>query len=77
MGRALRLFVPSGLPAGLRIVEKSNWSGSGFVVPRSHAAVMLLACTANGLTESKDASGLTGRFPEAQYSVMTRTSGSA
>ena len=32
---ALRLFVPSGLPEGMRIVEKSNWSGIGFVVPRS------------------------------------------
>jgi len=32
---ALRLFVPSGMPEGMRIVEKSNWSGIGFVVPRS------------------------------------------
>lgn len=32
---ALRLFVPSGLPEGMRIVEKSNWSGIGFVIPRS------------------------------------------
>ena len=32
---ALRLFVPSGLPEGMRIVEKTNWSGIGFVIPRS------------------------------------------
>ncbi|MCP9887324.1 hypothetical protein KBY96_05160 [Cyanobium sp. ATX 6A2] len=28
---ALRLFVPSGLPDGMRIVEKTNWSGIGYV----------------------------------------------
>ncbi|MCT0202900.1 GIY-YIG nuclease family protein [Synechococcus sp. CS-603] len=32
---ALRLFVPSSQPEGMRIVEKTNWSGIGFVVPRS------------------------------------------
>ena len=32
---ALRLFVPSGRPEGMRIVEKTNWSGIGFVIPRS------------------------------------------
>ncbi|QNI73794.1 GIY-YIG nuclease family protein [Synechococcus sp. NOUM97013] len=32
---ALRLFVPSGQPEGMRIVEKTNWSGIGFVIPRS------------------------------------------
>jgi hypothetical protein len=32
---ALSLFVPSGLPEGMRIVEKINWSGIGFVIPRS------------------------------------------
>lgn len=32
---ALRLFVPSGLPEGMRIVEKTNWSGIGYVIPRS------------------------------------------
>jgi hypothetical protein len=30
---ALRLFVPSGQPDGMGIVEKTNWSGIGFVVP--------------------------------------------
>jgi hypothetical protein len=38
---ALRVFVPSGIPEGLRIVEKSNWSGVGFVVPRSQLAEFL------------------------------------
>jgi hypothetical protein len=32
---ALRLFVPSGLPEGMRIVEKTNWSGIGYAIPRS------------------------------------------
>jgi hypothetical protein len=32
---ALRLFVPSGLPEGMRIVEKTNLSGIGYVIPRS------------------------------------------
>ena len=32
---ALSLFVPSGLPEGMRILEKLNWSGIGFVIPRS------------------------------------------
>lgn len=39
---ALRLFVPSGIPEGMRIVEKSNWSGIGFVVPRSQLAEFLI-----------------------------------
>jgi hypothetical protein len=26
---ALRRFVPSGMPEGMRIVEKINWSGIG------------------------------------------------
>jgi len=38
---ALRVFVPSGVPEGLRIVEKSNWSGIGFVVLRSQLAEFL------------------------------------
>jgi catechol 2,3-dioxygenase-like lactoylglutathione lyase family enzyme len=33
--------VPSGIPEGLRIVEKSNWSGIGFVVPRSQLSEFL------------------------------------
>ena len=37
---ALRLFVPSGMPEGMRIVEKSNWSGIGSKegCQRSHPA---------------------------------------
>jgi len=32
----LRLFVPSGLPErDGRIVERTNWSGIGYVIPRS------------------------------------------
>ena len=31
----LRLFVPSGLPEGMRIVQKTNWSGIGYVIPRT------------------------------------------
>ena len=32
---SIRLFLPDGDPDGLRIVEKSNWSGVGLVFPRS------------------------------------------
>jgi hypothetical protein len=31
----VRIFVPSGEPEALRIVEKSNWTGQGLVFPRS------------------------------------------
>ena len=34
-GFSVRVFIPSGDPEGLRIVEKSNWSGQGLVFPRS------------------------------------------
>jgi hypothetical protein len=32
---SIKIFLPGGDPDGLRIIEKSNWSGSGMVVPRS------------------------------------------
>ena len=32
---SIRIFLPGGDPEGLRTIEKSNWSGSGIVVPRS------------------------------------------
>lgn len=31
----IRILLPGGAPDGLRIIEKSNWSGVGLVVPRS------------------------------------------
>lgn len=31
----IRIFVPDGIPDGLRIVEKSNWTGRGLIWPRS------------------------------------------
>jgi hypothetical protein len=34
-GFSVRIFVPSGEPEGLRIVEKSNWTGQGVVFPRA------------------------------------------
>ncbi|MCD6390281.1 MAG: GIY-YIG nuclease family protein, partial [Desulfobulbaceae bacterium] len=34
-GFSVRIFIPSGNPEGLRIVEKSNWTGKGLVFPRS------------------------------------------
>jgi hypothetical protein len=34
-GFSVRIFIPSGEPEGLRIVEKSNWTGQGMVIPRS------------------------------------------
>ena len=32
---SVRIFVADGDPDGLRIVEKSNWTGSGLIFPRS------------------------------------------
>jgi hypothetical protein len=32
---SIKIFLPGSDPDGLRIIEKSNWSGSGLVVPRS------------------------------------------
>ena len=34
-GFSVRIFVPKGEPEGLRIVEKSNWTGQGLIFPRS------------------------------------------
>ena len=34
-GFSVRIFVPTGEPEGLRIVEKSNWVGQGLVFPRA------------------------------------------
>lgn len=34
-GFSVRLFLPDGNPEGVKTVEKSNWSGSGLVIPRS------------------------------------------
>lgn len=34
-GFSVRLFLPGGDPAGLKVIEKSNWTGSGLVIPRS------------------------------------------
>lgn len=37
-GFSVRIFIPFGEPEGLRIVEKSNWTGQGFVFPRAQYA---------------------------------------
>ncbi len=34
-GFSVRIFIPSGEPEALRIVEKSNWTGQGLVFPRA------------------------------------------
>lgn len=34
-GYSVRIFIPAGDPEGLRIVEKSNWTGQGLVFPRA------------------------------------------
>lgn len=34
-GFSVRIFIPSGEPDGLRIIEKSNWTGQGLAFPRS------------------------------------------
>ena len=35
VGFSVRIFLPSGEPEGLRVVEKSNWTGQGLFFPRS------------------------------------------
>lgn len=35
MGFSIRIFLPGGNPEGLRVIEKSNWSGRGIFIPRS------------------------------------------
>jgi hypothetical protein len=37
-GFSVRIFIPSGDPEALRIVEKSNWTGQGLVFPRAQFA---------------------------------------
>lgn len=37
-GFSVRVFIPSGQPEALRIVEKSNWTGKGLVFPRAQFA---------------------------------------
>ncbi|RMH01715.1 MAG: GIY-YIG nuclease family protein [Planctomycetota bacterium] len=34
-GFSVRIFIPTGEPEGLRIVEKSNWTGQGLIFPRA------------------------------------------
>lgn len=34
-GYSVRIFLPNGDPAGVKVVEKSNWTGTGLVIPRS------------------------------------------
>lgn len=36
IGFTVKLFMPSGQPEGLRIIEKSNWSGLGVAFPRAN-----------------------------------------
>jgi len=37
-GSSIRIFLADGTPDGLRLVEKSNWTGLGIVCPRSEYA---------------------------------------
>lgn len=37
-GYSVRVFIPSGEPEGLRLIEKSNWTGLGLVFPRARFA---------------------------------------
>lgn len=32
---SIRIYLPGGDPEGLRLIEKSNWSGAGLVIPRA------------------------------------------
>ena len=42
---SVRIFLPTGDPEGLRIIEKSNWSGVGLTFPRSRLKAANLART--------------------------------
>ena len=35
MGFSVRIFIPTGEPEGLRVIEKSNWTGQGLFFPRT------------------------------------------
>src|SRR4051794_18483171 len=37
-GFSIRIFLPDGTPDGLRVAEKSNWTGRAVVCPRSQFA---------------------------------------
>jgi len=34
-GFSVRMFLPGGDPDGIKVVEKSNWTGCGLIIPRS------------------------------------------
>jgi len=34
-GFSVRIFIPTGDPEGLRVIEKSNWTGQGLMFPRA------------------------------------------
>jgi hypothetical protein len=34
-GFSVRVFLPDGDPAGVKVIEKSNWTGTGLVIPRA------------------------------------------
>jgi hypothetical protein len=34
-GFSVRLFLPGGDPEGVKVIEKSNWTGTGLVIPRT------------------------------------------
>lgn len=34
-GFSVRVFLPDGDPAGVKVIEKSNWTGCGLVIPRA------------------------------------------
>ena len=39
-GATLRIFLADGIPEGLRLVEKSNWTGHALVCPRSQFSTL-------------------------------------
>lgn len=38
-GFTVRLFMPAGDPDGVKLIEKSNWTGAGLVIPRARFAL--------------------------------------
>ena len=66
LGFSVRIFMPTGEPEGLRIIEKSNWTGRGLFFPRSIYSQVRSReeLTRNGVYVLWSSSG-SGQLPQA------------
>lgn len=53
-GFSVRIFIPSGKPEGLRIVEKSNWTGQGHALSVATTASLQFAVAAKRVGARKN-----------------------